>query len=128
MRIRDLKPRDPIGVSASESLRGAAKYLADDEIGILVVWGARGAVGVFSERDLARAIADGVDLDITPVDEYMTESPVVVKLDDPLGEAISKMNEFGMRHVVVVDDSMVCGVSSMRDVIGLLGSRWPELF
>jgi len=127
MKIRDLRPRDPIGVDASETLRGAAKHLADDDIGIVVVWGARGAQGVFSERDLARAIADGADLDDTPVEDYMTASPVVVKLDDPLGEAIDKMNEFGLRHVVVVDDSAVCGISSMRDVVGLLGTRWPEL-
>ena len=127
MKVRDLKPRDANGVSAGESLRSAARHLADDDIGILVVWAARGPVGVFGERDLARAVADDVDLDATQVDEYMTESPVVVKLDDPLGDVIDKMNEFGMRHVMVADDSSIFGVSSMRDVVGLLGTRWPEL-
>jgi hypothetical protein len=37
------------------------------------------------------------------------------------------MNEYGMRHVMVADDSSIFGVSSMRDVVGLLGTRWPEL-
>lgn len=127
MRIRDLKPRDAIGVDASETLRGAAKHLADDEIGVLVVWSSRGAIGVIGERDLARAIADGVDVDEVPVEEYMTESPVVVGMDDPLGGAVAKMNEFGLRHLVVTDESSICGVVSMRDVVALLGTRWPEL-
>lgn len=127
MKVRDLKPKDAIGVSATDTLRAAAKVLADDEIGILVVWAARGPIGVFGERDLARAVADGADLDETGVEEYMTESPVVVKLDDPLGDVIEKMNEYGMRHVMVADDSSIFGVSSMRDVVGLLGTRWPEL-
>jgi CBS domain-containing protein len=127
MKVRDLKPKDAIGVSANETLRSAAKILADDEIGILVVWAARGPIGVFGERDLARAVADGAELDEIAVEEYMTESPVVVKLDDPLGDVIEKMNEYGMRHVMVADDSSIFGVSSMRDVVGLLGTRWPEL-
>ena len=117
MKIRDLKPRDAIGVDASETLRNAAKHLADDDIGVLVVWSARGAVGVFSERDLTRAIADDVGLDDGRVDEYMTESPVAVDLDANLDEAIAKMNEYGMRHVVVSDGSDICGVLSMRDVV-----------
>ena len=120
MKIRELKPRDAIGVDASETLRGAAKHLADDDIGVLVVWSARGAVGVFSERDLTRAIADDVNLDDGRVDEYMTESPVAVDLDADLDEAIAKMNEYGMRHVVVSDGSDLCGVLSMRDVVAAL--------
>ena len=127
MRIRDLKPSDAIGVDATESLRGAAKHLADDEIGVLVVWGSRGAIGVIGERDLARAVADGMDVDEVPVEEYMTEAPVVVRMDDPVGAAVAKMNDFGLRHLVVVDDSSICGVVSMRDVVALLGTRWPEL-
>jgi predicted transcriptional regulator len=127
MKVRDLNPKDAIGVSAVDTLRAAAKILADDEIGILVVWTARGPIGVFGERDLARAVADGVDLDEVGVEDYMTESPVVVKLDDPIGDVIEKMNEYGMRHVMVADDSSIFGVSSMRDVVGLLGTRWPEL-
>ena len=120
MKIQDLKPRDAIGVDASETLRGAAKHLADDDIGVLVVWSARGATGIFSERDLTRAIADDVDLDDGRVDEYMTESPVAVGLDADLDEAIAKMNEHGMRHVVVSDGPDICGVVSMRDVIAAL--------
>lgn len=120
MKIRDLKPRDAIGVDASETLRGAAKHLADDDIGMLVVWSARGAVGVFSERDLTRAIADDVNLDDGRVDEYMTESPVAVDLEANFDEAIAKMNEHGMRHVVVSDGSDICGVVSMRDVVAAL--------
>jgi predicted transcriptional regulator len=127
MRIRDLKPRDAIGVDASETLRGAAKHLADDEIGVLIVWGSRGAIGVISERDVARAIADGMDVDEVPVEDYMTEAPVTVRMDDSVGAAVAKMNEFALRHVVVVDDSSVCGVVSMRDILELLGTRWPEL-
>lgn len=127
MRIKDLKPRGAITVARGETLRAAAKHLADDDIGALVVFNASGAVGIFSERDLARAVADGADLDEEQVEEYMTQSPLTVENDSGIGAAIAKMNDFGVRHLVVVEQRDVVGMISMRDLIGLLGTAWPEL-
>ncbi len=127
MRIRDLKPRSAITVGRGETLRAAAKYLADDDIGALVVFSASDAVGIFSERDLARAVADGADLDEEQVQDYMTEAPLTVECDSGVGAAIAKMNDFGVRHLVVIDRRDVVGMISMRDLMGLLGTAWPEL-
>lgn len=127
MKVRDLKPRDIIDVMRGESLRAAAKHLADDDIGAVAVFDSTGAVGVLSERDLARAVADGGDLDDTPVDDYMTEAPIKIEADSAIGGAVAKMNEFGVRHLLVDDQGDVTGMISMRDVVALLGTRWPEL-
>ena len=72
-------------------------------------------------------MADGADLDEEPLDEYMTEAPVTVPYSSGLGEAIAKMNEYGVRHLVVVDGRDVIGMISMRDLLVLLGTAWPEL-
>jgi len=127
MRIEELKPREAITVEPSESLLEAAKHLADDDIGALIVFSSRGPVGVFSERDLARAVADEVDVTFAQVGDYMTESPITVDLRSGLGDAIAKMNDFGVRHVVVTDENDVVGMVSMRDLVALLGTVWPEL-
>lgn len=127
MRVRELHPRDAVTVSKAESLRGAAKLMADDDVGALLVIGATAMEGVFSERDLARAVADGVDLDEAEVMEYMTAAPVSVDENGYIGEIISEMNEFGIRHVVVLEDGEPLGMVSMRDVLALLGTRWPEI-
>src|SRR5687767_6678710 len=126
MKVRELKPRMPVTVNKSESLRSASKLLADEDIGALVVF-EQGMRGVLSERDIVRAIADGCDLQETEVCEYMTTSPVAVDEDAPLGEAVARMNEAGIRHVVILSEGFVSGMISMRDVIALLGTRWPEL-
>lgn len=127
MRVSDLKPRGAITVELGESLRGAAKHLADDDIGALVVFSASGLTGIFSERDLARAVADGADLDDGQVEDYMTEAPVTVEAHSAVGAAISSMNEFSVRHLVVVDEGDVVGMVSIRDLLALLGTAWPEL-
>lgn len=128
MKIKDLKPREAILLGKSDPLRDAAKYMADDDVGVVVVLDSHGPVGVFSERDLVRAVADGMDLDETGLEAYMTEAPLTVTLDSNIGEAIAEMNEFHVRHLVVVDEEeRLFGVISMRDIVALLGTRWPEL-
>ncbi|HYI46452.1 MAG TPA: CBS domain-containing protein [Actinomycetota bacterium] len=127
MKISELRPRMPVTVSKNESLASAAKLLADEEIGALVVFEPQGLAGVLSERDIVRAIADGFDIEETEVCEYMTEAAVVAEETAVIGDAIAKMNDSGIRHIVVTSDGDVSGMISMRDVVGLLGTDWPEL-
>lgn len=127
MKIKELKPRMPVTVSKAESLAATAKLLADEEIGALVVFEPQGIAGVISERGIVRAVADGLDLSTTEVCEYMTEAPVVSDEDAVIGDAIAKMNDSSIRHVVVMSGRDVTGMISMRDVVALLGTRWPEL-
>ncbi|MBK5227126.1 MAG: CBS domain-containing protein [Actinobacteria bacterium] len=127
MKIKELRPRMPVTIPKSESLGAAAKLLADEDIGALVVFEPNGLAGVISERDIVRAIADGCDLAEIEVCEYMTEAPVVAEDDAVIGDAIAKMNETGIRHVVIVTDGDVSGMISMRDIVALLGTGWPEL-
>jgi CBS domain-containing protein len=123
MKIKDLKPRMPVTIGKNESLASAVKLLADEEIGALVVYEPQGLAGVISERDIVRAIADGFDLEETEVCEYMTEAPVVSDEQAVVGDAISKMNESGIRHVVVTSEGDVAGMISMRDIVGLFGTH-----
>lgn len=128
MRVKELEPRDAVTVVGSDSLRDAAKHLSEDDIGVLVVMDSHGPVGVIGERDIVRAIADDADISSTQVVAYMTEAPLSLTDDSALGEAIRLMNEWGFRHLVVrTDQGEVSGVISMRDVVALLGTNWPEL-
>jgi CBS domain-containing protein len=127
MRICDMNPRGAITVERGETLRGASKRLADDDIGALIVFNTNGLAGIFSERDLARAVADGADLDEEQVEDFMTESPVTVDHYCAIGAAISYMNEHAVRHLVVVDEGDVVGMISIRDLVALFGTAWPEL-
>jgi signal-transduction protein with cAMP-binding, CBS, and nucleotidyltransferase domain len=127
MKIKDLKPRMPVTVSKNESLTSAAKMLADEEIGALVVFEPQGLAGVISERDIVRAVADGFDLESTEVCEYMTEAAVVAEETAAIGDAIAKMNDSNIRHIVVISDGDVSGMISMRDVVAVVGTDSPEL-
>jgi CBS domain-containing protein len=74
-------------------------------------------VGIITERDIVRAAADAAPFDRTPVEDYMTASPVVFSPDDDPAAALAAMLDGGFRHVPVVDDDDVVGVLTMRSIV-----------
>ena len=75
-------------------------------------------VGIFTEKDLLRAVARGEDLN-RPVEELGTYGKLLtVKDSDPVGRAAQLMHGNNVRHLVVVDDQgRAVGVISIRDII-----------
>ena len=53
----------------------------------------------------------------TPVSDYMTPAPEVLRPDSELVEAAHLMLELGIRHLPVVRGGHLVGVLSMRDVL-----------
>src|SRR5829696_7007050 len=62
---------------------------------------------------------------VTPVSDYMTPAPEVLRPDSDLAEAARQMLQLGVRHLPVVQRGRLVGVLSMRDVLGGGGGRPP---
>ena len=62
-------------------------------------------------------MAEGADPVITPVSDYMTPAPEVLRPDNELADAAHLMLELGIRHLPVVRGGQLVGVLSMRDVL-----------
>ena len=107
-------------IEPAASLRQAAEQLTADGLGLLVVVGARGPQGVVSERDLVRAVADDVDLDVERVGDLTSDRPVQVPLGASVREAADVMLDAQIRHLLVEDRGVVVGVVSVRDVLAAL--------
>jgi CBS domain-containing protein len=98
------------------SVRDASRVMAKHNVGsILVVEGGR-LVGIFTERDaVRRVLGAALDPDATRVAEVMTADPDTIAPNDHVAEAIRRMDEFGYRHLPVVEGADVVGVLSLRD-------------
>jgi CBS domain-containing protein len=66
-------------------------------------------VGNVSERDLLRAMADGVDPRATPVSAHMTSHPFTISPDAEATEAAQRMVQWWVRHLPVVHEGHVIG-------------------
>jgi CBS domain-containing protein len=74
-------------------------------------------VGIFTEGDaIERVFARGLDPDLTFLAEVMTREPDTIGPEQSVDEALRRMDEFGYRHLPVVEAGAVVGVLSLRDL------------
>ncbi len=106
-------------VSPQEGVAGAIHRLVNEVIGALVVSSDGERVeGVFSERDLVRAVAKhGARVLDMRVGEVMTRSSPVCSSQDSLAHVMSEMTRTRNRHLPVVDDGRLTGIVSIGDVV-----------
>jgi CBS domain-containing protein len=124
-----IRATDPIGsivstpvatVRPTATLREAARLLAADRVGLLVVLDHRGVRGVLSERDLVTAVADGEDVEVERVADYLVDDLVTVDESASIDAAARTMSEAELRHLTVAREGEVIGVVSIRDVVAAL--------
>jgi CBS domain-containing protein len=107
-----------VSVGPDHSLREAASRMIAHGVGAAVVLENEGQPGIITERDLMRAVADGVDLSATHVEQYMTPDAISASLSWDIEEAARRMIHGGFRHLVVLDDrGEVKGMLSIRDLV-----------
>lgn len=116
-------------ITPEQTLSEAARAMIKHHVGSAVVISADEPAGIITERDLLRAIADGVDFNVAKVGDYMVRKAVTVTDRWHVVDAAAAMIERGFRHLVVVDEhGKVTGILSMRDMMrALLDDRRQSL-
>ena len=117
--LRDLiKDRKVYSIEADRTVLEAARFMMEHNIGALPVLRDGELAGIFSERDIMnRVVAAGRQPAYTAVSEVMTANPRAVNLDETIEECLFIMEEFGFRHLPIVDGKELKGLVSLRDVV-----------
>ncbi len=74
-------------------------------------------LGLITERDLVRAMANGADLDQSTVSSFMSRDPDIFSPEFDVWEAAEWLAESGYRHLPVVEDGTLLGIISIRDLL-----------
>ncbi|HET6621622.1 MAG TPA: CBS domain-containing protein [Dongiaceae bacterium] len=117
-RVVSVRPREPVSA--------ALKLMASENIGALVVTDivpteGTTVLGMFSERDVVRALAaGGTDIMRLPVERLMSKKLISCSPNDDLADVMAKMDQHGIRHIPVLDEHTLVGVVGIRDVIHVL--------
>jgi signal-transduction protein with cAMP-binding, CBS, and nucleotidyltransferase domain len=116
--IREVMTADPRTVRSSTSLQDAARVMADDAIGDVIVEDASGRVaGILTDRDLAiRAIAEGLDPTTATVEEAYTPDISALAPTDTVQDAVVQMREKDIRRLPVVEGGKAIGIVSLGDL------------
>jgi len=113
------KGRDVLAIPSEATLFEAARVLAKNQIGALVVRNGGGKlIGIIAEREIVRAIADegAAALALTVADRMNTDVATCEE-NDTIEEIMETMTRCRFRHMPVVEAGRVAGIVSIGDVV-----------
>lgn len=96
----------------------ACGALEAKRVGALVVRDGETVVGMFSERDVIRALAsEGPDALNRPVGDYMTTKVIFAAPRETLTVVMSRMTDRRIRHLPILEEGRLVGVVSIGDLV-----------
>lgn len=124
--IIELMSSKVLTVAADVPARYALSVMARRSVSCVVVVDGLIPVGMFTERDVVRCIAEGVDLTTASVGEVMCPSIVTTPMTTAPHATISMMQKKTVRRVLVVDDlGGVAGILTQTDIGRILDRKEP---
>ena len=101
-----------------ETVGAVAALLHSRRVGAMVVVDGEVVVGIVSERDIVRMVAEegGAAL-IRPIDICMTRDVVCATLGETVDSLLTRMTDRRIRHLPVMRDSRLAGIISIGDLV-----------
>jgi CBS domain-containing protein len=125
VRISDVMTEAALTDRPDDSVVSAARKMREQQTGSLLVTDGEQLLGIVTERDVLRAVAEDVPLD-TPISEVMSKDLVTAEPGMSLREAARIMTEKWIRHLPVLEGGRLVGIVSQRDLAGVLAGALNE--
>jgi CBS domain-containing protein len=117
-RLRDVMSTLLVTVAEEATVAEAAQVMSLEHVGAALIADGDQLRGIFTERDIVRALAAEHDAAGHAVAGWMTANPITLGPDVSIAEARDRMLEEGFRHIPVVEGERLIGIVSLRDVSG----------
>jgi len=113
--VKHIMVEDVVAAKPNATIKDVVRTLYEKHVGSIVITDYdHKCVGIFTERDAIRIIANEVPLD-TPIDQVMTKNVVTIGEEASLEEARRIVMSHRIRHIPVVDQK--------GELVGLLSIR-----
>jgi CBS domain-containing protein len=114
--VRDVMTTELITVEPSTSVAAAVTVMGMQGVGAVLAMEKGRMEGIFTERDLVRAMSHDVSASSQAVAQWMTRNPVTVAPDASVEQALAMMLAGNFRHLPVTERESVVGIVSIRDL------------
>ena len=118
MQVCDGMSSVVLTIGPDHTLSEAARLMAARNVGAAVVVDPESpGLGIVTERDILRSLANGEEPKSERVGDHLTENLISASPNWSLEQAADTMVQHGFRHLLVVDGGELSGVLSMRDIV-----------
>ncbi|MBI5032440.1 MAG: cyclic nucleotide-binding/CBS domain-containing protein [Chloroflexi bacterium] len=123
MSVRELIKRPPIDCSPTTTIQRAAAIMRDAHVSSILINDAKGfPIGIVTDRDLRnKVVANGLS-PMQPITKIMAAPVTAVDREDLAFEALLKMLNSGIHHLLVTENGKGIGVITSTDLMMLQGS------
>lgn len=122
--VRKLMVRPAVCAHPGQLLVDAGALMRAKRVSALAVLDDETIVGIITELDFLRTIADRRDPAASHVSQYMTKAPLAIEADAPADKAAAVMVKHRLRHLPVTDGGRLIGFLSACDLLAL--KPWPR--
>lgn len=113
-------------LSPDQTLEEAAAAMRQVSHGSALVCDGDRLVGIITERDLLKLLADGADFSST-LQEFMTADPQTISSDDTLLDVVRLMDRGGYRRLPVLDGGKEpAGIVDVKTVMNFVVDQVPN--
>lgn len=126
MKISEIMTKATVTDAADDSLAEAAARMWNAQTGSLLVMDGENLLGIVTERDLLRAVANGQDPTKVALKDVMRTDVITCGPQTSLKEAAKVMATKWIRHLPIVESGRVVGIVSQRDLTGMLAEALHE--
>ncbi|MDX1944031.1 MAG: CBS domain-containing protein [Pirellulaceae bacterium] len=117
----------PPCASPDDTIRTVMRQLQAQKTGAAMICQDDRLIGIFTERDVLRCLANGGDLS-APVSSVMVRNPVTLRPTDTIAHAIGLMSAGGFRRLPIVNAAgKVQGVLKVSGILRHLTEHFPKV-
>lgn len=114
-------------LSPDDFVIDAVMIMHERRIGAILVTRDDALVGIITERDIVfRVVAARLDPGVTRIAEVMTAEPDTIAPRADVMTALERMQSGGYRHLPVMDDGVLVGIVSIRDIYASVRAELEE--
>lgn len=107
-----------VSIASDATIQEACRLLAEHRIGAVLILESGRVAGVFSERDVVRAVAQHGERALQiPLSEVMSRNVLTCKPEDSVDDVMAVMTARRVRHLPVLEGDNLVGIVSIGDVV-----------
>jgi CBS domain-containing protein len=123
-RIELLEPHKPLTVSPTDTIGSVLQKMVAEKIGCVMVMEGETLAGIFTEFDALMKVNTSIKAVMDrPISSVMTTKPVTLNVENKIAYALHQMHVGGYRHLPILSNGKLMGVSSIRDILNYLAQR-----